>query len=213
MPDPSEPRPGEPEEPGGEPRAPTGLRRRVLARVRSEPEASGTGAVHALRRARRRGRRRSLAAVLLAVGALGVISAVLLRDRAPAQDRIRLGGPAWRTGLGAARASLRRVGGHAELRLSGMPQPPVGEVYEVWLRGRGSAPRPTNALFNVTSSGTAAVEVPGSLRGSPRGDGHSRARRRERPSDGPTVLSVALRRPPASAGRATSSTSSAHAAA
>jgi anti-sigma-K factor RskA len=45
-----------------------------------------------------------------------------------------------------------------------MPQPPVGEVYEVWL-GRGDeAPQPTDALFTPTAAGTAAVEVPGSLR-------------------------------------------------
>jgi len=67
--------------------------------------------------------------------------------------------------LVGARASLERVDGHAELRLAGMPPPPVGEVYEIWLSGPRPGVHPTNALFNVTSAGTAAVEVPGSLRG------------------------------------------------
>lgn len=46
-----------------------------------------------------------------------------------------------------------------------MPEPPVGEVYEVWLNRPSAPPRPTDALFTVTSEGNAAVEVPGSLRG------------------------------------------------
>ena len=67
--------------------------------------------------------------------------------------------------LQGARASLRRIGTHDELRISGMPQPPIGEIYEVWLSRPGARPQPTDALFNVTKSGLGAVEVPGSLRG------------------------------------------------
>jgi len=89
-----------------------------------------------------------------------VLSGPLLGAGPGTLGRTRLAG-----GLGAARASLRKVGGHAELRLSAMPRPPVGEVYEVWLTRPGSRPQPTNALFNVTSEGTAAVEVPGPLAG------------------------------------------------
>jgi hypothetical protein len=63
------------------------------------------------------------------------------------------------------RASLRRTGAHAELIVSGMPEPPVGEVYQVWLNRPDATPRPTDALFTVTGEGNAAVEVPGSLRG------------------------------------------------
>lgn len=75
-------------------------------------------------------------------------------------------GSAWvARGLGGAQAVLRRVDGHGELLLAAMPMPPIGEVYEVWLSGAGSGPSPTNALFNVTSAGTAAVEIPGTLSG------------------------------------------------
>lgn len=45
-----------------------------------------------------------------------------------------------------------------------MPEPPIGEVYEVWLERTGKPAQPTDALFTVTSSGDGAVEVPGALR-------------------------------------------------
>jgi anti-sigma-K factor RskA len=58
-----------------------------------------------------------------------------------------------------------RIGHRAEMHLTGLPQPPIGEVYEVWLTAAGGAPKATDALFTPTAAGTAAVEVPGSLRG------------------------------------------------
>ena len=61
--------------------------------------------------------------------------------------------------------SLRRIGHGGELEISRMPEPPVGEVYELWLDRPGSPPRPTDALFTVTRSGSATVDIPGSLRG------------------------------------------------
>ncbi len=60
------------------------------------------------------------------------------------------------------RAALAPLGSRAELTVAGMPQPPVGEVYEVWLVNRDRPePRPTDALFNVTTAGNATVDVPG----------------------------------------------------
>jgi hypothetical protein len=66
-------------------------------------------------------------------------------------------------GTHGAEASLRRVGTRAELNVSGMAEPPAGEVYEVWLVRSGAKPQPTDALFTVTRAGTATVEVPGAL--------------------------------------------------
>lgn len=63
------------------------------------------------------------------------------------------------------RASLRRVGPQAELVVHGMPEPPLGETYELWLLQANGVPRATDALFTVTSNGSATVEVPGGLRG------------------------------------------------
>jgi anti-sigma-K factor RskA len=62
-------------------------------------------------------------------------------------------------------AVLHESAGRAELIVSSMPEPPIGEVYEVWLNGPGARPRATDALFTVTSAGNGSVEVPGSLHG------------------------------------------------
>ncbi|MGH2864559.1 MAG: anti-sigma factor [Solirubrobacteraceae bacterium] len=67
--------------------------------------------------------------------------------------------------LSTTRASLRRAGLRTELIVSGMPEPPVGEVYELWLNRASTAPQPTDVLFTVTREGNGAVDVPGSLRG------------------------------------------------
>jgi hypothetical protein len=68
-------------------------------------------------------------------------------------------------GIQGAHASLHRVGTRADLQVSGMPQPPIGEVYEVWLDRLGAQPQATDSLFTVTSSGSASVDVPGGLHG------------------------------------------------
>jgi hypothetical protein len=54
--------------------------------------------------------------------------------------------------------------GHAELTLTGMPQPSPGRVYELWIK-RAGAPTPTDALFTVSTGGAATVGVPGGLAG------------------------------------------------
>ena len=62
-------------------------------------------------------------------------------------------------------AAVHRIGSHAELIVSGMPEPPIGEVYEVWLDRASGPPQPTDALFTVTRTGDGNVDVPGPLRG------------------------------------------------
>jgi hypothetical protein len=64
-----------------------------------------------------------------------------------------------------ATAALSKSGSHVELVVSGMPAPPLGRIYEVWLERGTQAPQPTNALFSVTSSGSGSVGVPGDLTG------------------------------------------------
>ena len=44
---------------------------------------------------------------------------------------------------------------------SGMPAPPPGRIYEVWLERGTQAPQPTDVLFSVTHSGGGSVGVPG----------------------------------------------------
>ncbi len=64
-----------------------------------------------------------------------------------------------------ATAELRKVGSHLEMVLVGMPAPPPGRIYEVWLEHGTAAPEPTDALFSVTRTGSGAVGVPGDLQG------------------------------------------------
>jgi hypothetical protein len=64
-----------------------------------------------------------------------------------------------------ATAELRKVGSHLELVVVGMPAPPAGRIYEVWLEHGAAAPEPTDALFSVTRTGSGAVGVPGDIRG------------------------------------------------
>jgi len=64
-----------------------------------------------------------------------------------------------------ASAQLRKVGSRLELVVEGMPAPPRGRIYEVWLERGTQAPAPTDALFSVTHQGEGAVDVPGNVRG------------------------------------------------
>ncbi len=64
-----------------------------------------------------------------------------------------------------ATAALHKAGTHVQLVVAGMPAPPPGRIYEVWLERGTQAPEPTDALFSVTNSGAGSVGVPGDLSG------------------------------------------------
>jgi len=58
-------------------------------------------------------------------------------------------------------ATIVERGGVATLQVSGLPLPPSGKVYEVWLVRRGAtAPAPTDALFSVSHGGSGRVALP-----------------------------------------------------
>jgi anti-sigma-K factor RskA len=63
-----------------------------------------------------------------------------------------------------ASAALRVSGARAQLTIAHMPQAATGRVYQVWIKRTG-APQPTDALFDVTSGGSATVGVPGGVAG------------------------------------------------
>jgi hypothetical protein len=133
------------------------MRRRVLASVRGDAARLGT---------RGSGGRRLLARAglpgfglsLLAAAALGGATMLLIVEA-------RHSGVGVAPPQAGARALLRRLGPRAELIVSGMSEPPPGEVYELWLERTGRVPSPTDALFTVTNAGAGTVEVPGGLRG------------------------------------------------
>jgi hypothetical protein len=150
--------------------APPQILDRVMAIVRAESElllAAGHGADRPERARRsRRWRLRSLrplpvvalASVALAVGIGG--GALLSSGGGGFEPRtieaqVRAPG---------AKAQVRLTSDGAKLQVSGMPPPPEGRVYQVWLDRRGRMPpAPTDALFSVSHDGHATVDVPGDL--------------------------------------------------
>jgi anti-sigma factor RsiW len=104
----------------------------------------------------------ALATVLLAVG-IGVGTA--LRGGAdPASERAIAARVDPRLAP-AGHAELRVRAGQARLVVEGLPAPPEGRIYQVWLERTDDRrpPRPTDALFSVTRRGDASVAVPGDL--------------------------------------------------
>ena len=53
----------------------------------------------------------------------------------------------------------------ATLVAHGLPAPPNGRVYQVWVKRPGHAPEPTSALFTPSGDGTATATVPGNMDG------------------------------------------------
>lgn len=138
--------------------APRQIKRRVMSAVREDAKS-----------ARRTARRRRLLAPsrpALAVGAAVAAAAVAVGGFELASGG-RAGSRLIQASVTAPSASavLRLSDGHGELVLRRMPAPSSGHIYEVWLKRAGRQPSPTNTLFSVTSRGSAAVDVPGNLKG------------------------------------------------
>jgi anti-sigma-K factor RskA len=62
-----------------------------------------------------------------------------------------------------AQVQLEIDGEEAMLVARGLPAPPRGRVYDIWLKRPGRAPEPTSALFVPRGDGTATTAVPGPL--------------------------------------------------
>ena len=69
------------------------------------------------------------------------------------------------SGASGATVSLEVSGEEGRLMARGLPAPPSGRVYQVWLKRDGHAPEPTAALFMPSRDGAATASVPGSLEG------------------------------------------------
>jgi anti-sigma-K factor RskA len=146
---------------------PPELKDRIMTVVRSEAElrqAVEAGPRHATepRRPWWRGRFLGLGA-LPAAAAASLLIAVLVAGGV----LIANGGNGTKTVQGQvliasapkARASLRLSDDATKLTVSGMPAPPPGKVYQVWLKPPSQAPRPTRALFRVDARGDADVQI------------------------------------------------------
>jgi anti-sigma-K factor RskA len=150
--------------------APAGLRERILANVRSEAEllnAAGHAADKPIKSQRPWYRRNDfmLGAGAAAAAGLAALVAVLIVVGSSGHAKITVT-PGKGVGIArTAEVSLKQGNGRAELVVAHMPPPALGRIYEVWLVHGSGAPKPTNALFSVTSGGSGAVDVPNSLHG------------------------------------------------
>jgi hypothetical protein len=147
--------------------APDGLRARLMAVVHAEAELLHAAGHEADRPARARARWRfRLFPALAAAGALaaGLLIGALTIGGGSSQRTQIIQATVSSPGVHAT-AALRKTGTHVELNVAGLPAPPLGRIYEVWLEHGSQPPQPTDALFSVTGAGNGAVGVPGDLRG------------------------------------------------
>jgi anti-sigma-K factor RskA len=152
---------------------PPELRERIMAVVRSEAELLNAAGARAdepeadparAPRARRRGWRwpvlslRPLPAALAAgvLVAAGVVGGVVLSG---GNDTTTVTGTVRIASAPSARASLKLSDDATKLQVHGMPPPPSGKVYQVWLKRPSRPPAPTTTLFRVDASGSADVEI------------------------------------------------------
>jgi anti-sigma-K factor RskA len=149
--------------------APADLRTRLMAVVGGEAELLHAAGHEAdLPPRRREGWRARLAPALGAVAALAAglaIGALAIGGTTSTVTRTQTIQAAVVAPGHHATAVLRKVGSHVVLVLTGMPAPPPGRIYEVWLERGTQAPEPTDVLFSVTHSGGGSVGVPDTLEG------------------------------------------------
>jgi len=71
----------------------------------------------------------------------------------------------FQSSLPQAAAQLEVSDDGATLVAKGLPVPPEGKTYMVWLARPGQAPEPTSALFTPNRDGSATAGVAGDLKG------------------------------------------------
>lgn len=141
--------------------APPELKRRLMASVHQEASLRAKGGAE---RAPGRPQRRARAwRPVLALAGAAVVALLAVIAFAPAGGGASTRVISAQVTPASASASLRLSDQHAELDIADMPQLPADRVYEVWVE-RGGAADPTDALFTVSSTGRASVNVPGDLR-------------------------------------------------
>jgi anti-sigma-K factor RskA len=142
--------------------APAELKRRVMDEVKAEARAARRSAP---RRRSRIGAPAWLSSPAFGAAALAFTAvlafALITLISGGSSSRVIQASVTWRSGS----AVLHVGAASSELIVQRMPQPPPGRVYEVWLKRGSQAPSPTNALFDVGSSGATTVALPGDLHG------------------------------------------------
>jgi len=145
---------------------PPSLKARIMADVEREASllaAAGPEADRPPARRRRRSPRiprlvpAARAAALLVVGVAIGVGVSALRGE-PGRTVV-----AEVSGAPGATVQVELDGDEGRLTARGLPAPPSGRVYQVWLKRDGHAPEPTAALFLPSRDGAATASVPGSL--------------------------------------------------
>jgi len=153
---------------------PPALKARIMAEVQREAELLAAAGPAADRPTPARARERRRGWLGLPRLAPLAIAALLLLGVGIGVGVSQLGGSSERTVQArvldkarapdlAAEVEIRSDG--ATLVAHGMPAPPSGRVYQIWLKRPGRAPEPTSALFTPSRDGTATATVPGELSG------------------------------------------------
>jgi hypothetical protein len=149
--------------------APGGLRARIMAVVHAEAELLRAAGHEADRPIPARTRRwlRPLPALVAGTAAMaaGVLVGALAINNGSGSQSTRVVQALVVAPGHSATASLHQSGAHVELEVVGLPAPPPGRIYEIWLERGTQAPEPTDALFSVTNAGDGSVGVPSNLRG------------------------------------------------
>jgi anti-sigma-K factor RskA len=149
---------------------PPELKGRIMAEVEREAELLAAAGPQADRPPeRRRERRRWFSwglpqlATGLAVLAVGIVIGVGAANLGG--DTRTISAQVDPTFSKSAKVELEMHDGATTLVASGLPAPPQGRVYQLWLKKPGQAPQPTSALFRPSRDGTATAAVTGSLKG------------------------------------------------
>ena len=150
---------------------PLELRGRIMATVRSEAEllqAAGPAADKPAKPARPPLRERLASRRPLLAGAMVLVLALAAGYGLRAAVENDNGTPAGTTRTVRAQVTIPHAtarvvvrNGVATLVVTGLPAPPAGHIYQVWLKRPGvTAPAPTNALFGVDHQGGGHTSVP-----------------------------------------------------
>jgi anti-sigma-K factor RskA len=152
---------------------PAALKDRIMAVVDSEAEllaAAGDEADAPRRRPAAPVRRRFLGGLFARPAMALACAAVLLVAGGVFGALLSGGGDGERTVV--AQTNAPRADVRLEIRddrgtlvARGVPQPPPGRMFEVWIKRPGQDPQPTSVLWAPRSNGSAEVAVPGSLEG------------------------------------------------
>jgi anti-sigma-K factor RskA len=150
-------------------RPPPALKARIMAEVEREAAllASATGPERQAPPARRPWRQR----FSLPIGAVAVLACALLLLGVGAGALLFGASNGGRTipfqatpSMQKASAELELTDGKGILVAKGLPMPPNGRVYMVWLQRPGHSPEPTSALFTPRRDGSATASVTGDLK-------------------------------------------------